>query len=110
MTTKDPTGMLIAALQEVGLPVPTREYRFSARRFRFDLAYPEQKIAIEIEGQGPWGLGRHQRPGGFERDLEKYNLATSLGWRVFRFTPRMIRRDPWGCVDFVKSLFKEGSK
>ena len=73
-----------------GLPEPEREYRFSARRFRFDLAWPEQKLAVEVHG-GRWVYGRHQRPLGFQRDLEKHNLAVLLGWRVLMVLPEMVK-------------------
>jgi len=65
------------------------EYRFCERRFRFDWAWPEQKVALEMEG-GVWTRGRHTRPQGYERDCEKYSLAAILGWRVIRVTPRML--------------------
>ena len=62
------------------------EYRFSPpRRWRFDFAIPSEKIAIEIEG-GVFTGGRHTRGVGYLKDIEKYNTATSLGWRVLRFT------------------------
>ena len=77
------------------LPLPIREFRFSKRRFRFDFAFPDRKVAVEIEGGG-WLYGRHHRPKGYERDLEKYNLAQSLGWKVFRFTPKCWRMTPMG--------------
>lgn len=98
--------LLRLSLTALGLPEPCPEYRFSERKFRFDFAYPEAKVAIEIEGQGPKGLGRHQRPEGFERDLEKYNLAVVLGWRILRFTPSMIRRDPVGCANLVAKVLE----
>lgn len=64
-----------------------KEYRFHpTRRWRFDYAIPEYKIAIEVEG-GVWSQGRHTRPQGFLGDVEKYNTATLMGWRVFRTTP-----------------------
>lgn len=64
-----------------------REYRFHPkRRWRFDYALPAVKIALEVEG-GVWTRGRHTRPQGFLNDIEKYNTATLLGWRVFRTTP-----------------------
>lgn len=50
---------------------------------------PEEWIAIEIEG-GVWNQGRHSRGKGMEADMEKYNRAALLGWRVFRFTPAMV--------------------
>lgn len=57
-----------------------REHRFhSERKWRFDFAWPDQKVALEIEG---WG--RHQTFDGYRKDCEKYNAATLLGWRVLR--------------------------
>lgn len=64
-----------------------KEFKFHPkRRWRFDYAIPEHKIAVEVEG-GVWTGGRHTRPQGFLGDIEKYNTATLMGWRVFRTTP-----------------------
>lgn len=64
-----------------------KEHRFyQPRKWRFDYALPRYKIAVEVEG-GVWTAGRHIRPQGFLGDIEKYNTATLLGWRVFRTTP-----------------------
>jgi very-short-patch-repair endonuclease len=72
-------------------PVPEREYRFMPnRRFRFDRAWPSIKLAVELEG-GIWIRGRHTRPAGYEADCEKYNLAVCNGWRVLRFTGKMLK-------------------
>ena len=63
-----------------------REFRFDPeRRWRFDVALPPQLIAVEIEG-GIWSGGRHTRPRGYLADLEKYNRAAELHWRVLRFS------------------------
>ena len=70
--------------------LPNREYRFHpTREWRFDFAFVGRMIAVEIEG-GSGTYGRHQRPGGFEADAVKYNAAAKLGWRVFRYTTRMV--------------------
>lgn len=72
---------------------PEQEYRFHPeRKWRLDDAYPEQKIGFECEG-GTWAGGRHVNPIGFEKDCEKYNAATKLGWRIYRLTPKMITED-----------------
>lgn len=69
-----------------------KEYKFHPkRRWRFDYAIPEHKIALEVEG-GVWTQGRHTRPQGFLGDIEKYNQATLMGWRVFRTTPTELYR------------------
>ena len=66
------------------------EYRFDQkRRWRFDFADPLNLVAIEVEG-GVWTGGRHTRAKGFLGDVEKYNRAAFLGWRVFRCTPQTL--------------------
>lgn len=78
------------------LPPATPEYRFSeSRDWRFDRAWPEFKVAVEIEGLVPhWKLaggGHHQRPAGYARDCEKYNAAQAQGWTLLRFTPIQVK-------------------
>ena len=64
-----------------------KEYRFHPKRmWRFDYAIPEHKVALEVEG-GVWTNGRHIRAQGFLGDMEKYNTATLMGWKVLRTTP-----------------------
>lgn len=65
-----------------------KEYRFHpTRRWRFDYAMVRLSIAVEVEG-GIWIQGRHARPMGMQKDMEKYNMAASLGWCVLRTTPK----------------------
>ena len=92
MTTSmtKPELQLYLQIQDAGMPEPEREYRFhDLRRWRFDFAWPEFKIAAEVEG-GVWTKGRHTRGKGFIGDCRKYNEATLLGWDVFRFPPCML--------------------
>lgn len=64
-----------------------KEYRFHPKRmWRFDYAIPEHNVALEVEG-GVWTNGRHIRAQGFLGDMEKYNTATLMGWKVLRTTP-----------------------
>lgn len=84
-----------------GAPEPEREYRFrSDRRWKFDFAWPAQLVAVEVEG-GVWSGGRHVRPDGFERDVEKYNKAAFTGWHVFRCTAKILKDDPAGFITMV---------
>lgn len=65
-----------------------REHRFHpVRKWRFDYALPELKVAIEVEG-AVWTKGRHTRGAGFIKDMEKYNTAATMGWTVIRITPQ----------------------
>ena len=78
------TVMALAIGLEFDLPEPVREYRFAPpRRWRFDFAFPDAKVALEIEG-GIWTAGRHSRGAGMRDDMEKYNAAACAGWRVLR--------------------------
>ena len=82
--------LLPLLISEQNLPQPIPEFRFHpTRRWLFDYAWPDQKIALEIEG-GVWIGGRHNRGAGFLKDMEKYNAAAILGWRLIRATPSMI--------------------
>lgn len=81
---------LLMQIQNSKLPLPEREYKFHpTRRWRFDFAYLDAMIAIEVEG-GVWNQGRHTRPSGFEGDCEKYNEAAICGWSIIRVTGKMI--------------------
>lgn len=83
-----------------------KEYRFHpVRRWRFDYAIPEYKIALEVEG-GVWNGGRHTSPVGFLNDIVKYNSATLLGWRVFRTTPQDLLTK--GVLDMLRDAIREG--
>lgn len=74
---------LVDRLKSYGVPEPVRELRFyRGQRWRFDLAWPQRKVAIERHG-----MGRHIRPKGFIADRSKMNTATAIGWRVIEFTP-----------------------
>ena len=85
-----PVSRFERLLRSVGLPAPVREHRFHpVRRWRFDYAWIEHKVALEVEG-GVWTGGRHTRGAGFVGDMEKYNAATVAGWRVVRVVPGKI--------------------
>lgn len=83
-------------------PEPVREYRFHpSRRWRFDCAWVEQRVAVELEG-GSWSGGRHVRGAGYRGDCEKQNAALELGWRCYRVTSEMLADDPAGIVGMIR--------
>ena len=117
---------IIPALIQEDVELPEEEYRFHpTRRWRFDFAYPELKLAIEIEGsvfgrnvvcrncgkavtrvlKGGRTVtvregGRHTSGAGYEKDCEKYNNAARLGWKVLRFSTTMKLND---VIDTIKA-------
>ena len=87
---------------------PKREFMFvKGRRWRFDYAWPEQRVAVELEG-GIWGNGRHTRGSGFLEDCNKYNTAVLNGWRVLRFTINHLEDDPIQVVNIIQELLQNG--
>lgn len=79
-------------LRAMKAPEPAREHRFHpVRKWRFDFAWPDRLFAVEIEG-GVWTGGRHTRGAGFVKDMEKYNAAAELGWKVLRFHGGEVRK------------------
>lgn len=82
---------LCTSIALAGLPPPEREFKFhSKRRWRLDLAWPDEMVAVEVHG-GVWTNGRHTRGAGFTRDREKMNEAQLLGWRVLEVTSEQVK-------------------
>ena len=74
-----------------GLPRPSPEFKFHpTRKWRIDYFFYNPisgiRIALEVEG-GVWGLGRHNRPSGFIKDMEKYNALALDGILLLRVLP-----------------------
>ena len=68
---------------------PIQEFEFDAvdgRKWRFDFAWPELMVAVEIDG---FGFG-HQAMQAMERDNEKQNAAVQQGWWVLRYNSRQL--------------------
>lgn len=84
---------------------PKREFTFCpGRRWRFDFSFPDQMIAVELEG-GIWTNGRHTRGAGVLGDMEKYNMAAKMGWMVLRFDGGAVKRGE--AIAFVVDVLKE---
>ena len=83
--TESPLEATLALqLRGAGITGWEREYRFAfPRQWRFDFAFPELKIAVEIDG-GTWVRGRHSRGAGVRADCEKTSMAALMGWRILR--------------------------
>ncbi len=77
----------------VSLRYPTAEREYPdavpGRKYRIDIALPDRRLAVEVDGW-EWH-GKHK--GDFERDRERQNLLTIHGWRILRFTAGSIRKE-----------------
>jgi very-short-patch-repair endonuclease len=77
--------LLLDALNAVGLD-PETGYKFCHRKWEFDFAFVEPKLAIEIDGSGPG----HNSDGAVRNDCSKRNAAVEFGWRVLRYPARSV--------------------
>ena len=95
---------LALLIREAGLPEPERECRFDkVRRFRFDFAWVEQKLGVEVQG-GTYTKGAHSSGVGLERDYEKLNTASAGGWTVLMFSRKMI--ESGYAVEMIKQVME----
>jgi len=100
---------LLIQVKACKLAMPEREYRFAAmatggvgkgvrqrlkteglKDWRFDFAWPELMLAVEVEGGG-WINGKHNRGEGFLADLKKYGAAQRMGWTIYRTAGELIK-------------------
>ena len=83
----DATGLIRA----VGISGAVTEHAFhETRKWRFDVAWPALKFAVEIDG-GLFVNGGHSRGKAREGDMEKDAEAMALGWRVLRCSTGQVR-------------------
>ena len=76
--------------EQAGFPAPLREYAaVPGRRFRWDFAWTDARVLVEING-GTYARMGHSTGTGIARDYEKSNLAVLAGWKVFAFDRRMV--------------------
>lgn len=89
------------------LPVAHYRYDSADRRRHFDFAWPEAKLAVEIQG-GSFVNGRHIRPSGQAADFRKLNRAQAMGWVVLQAnTPMLARGSAESFVELVYAVLKE---
>lgn len=71
-------------LRQAGLPPPALQHEvvWAGRSYRIDLAYPRERVAIELDGS------IHLRRDVWEADHERQNALVLAGWMVLRFTWR----------------------
>lgn len=78
-------------LDSLGVTGYVREFRaIPGRKFRYDFAFVEEKLLVEING-GTYTKGAHSTGAGIARDYEKANLACLAGWRCLSFDGKAVR-------------------
>lgn len=95
------------AMAPPDLPAPVAEYTghgIPGRKFRFDFAWPELRVVVEVDG-GVWkvGGGKH----GSDSDRERNNLCVLYDWHVLRFSTHQLEHDPAACVILVAKYLRK---
>jgi hypothetical protein len=92
----------VRILVNAGLPRPVVAHRVIDGRGRFvaevDLAYPDLRIAIEIDG-----FRWHSSPERKRRDEQRQNRLVLTGWTVLRFSASQVRHQPSTFVTAVRT-------
>lgn len=85
-----PHDILWAAIEQRWPGAAQREYSDAVpnRKFRIDIAFPRERLALEVDGWQHHGRFLSD----FIRDRERQNLLCINGWRVLRFSAGMIRQ------------------
>jgi very-short-patch-repair endonuclease len=69
----------------------------SGHPYYVDIGFPDRKLAVEIDGRE-----FHSGPAEFERDRWRQNDLVNAGWRVLRFTARMLQETPHLVVAMIR--------
>jgi very-short-patch-repair endonuclease len=65
--------------------------RAAGRRYRLDIAYVAEKVAVELDGR------IHAREEQRDRDLRRDTALATIGWLTVRFTHRRLTREVAAC-------------
>src|SRR4051812_29738426 len=85
-------ALALRLLEEHGLPAPVRQLDVGDAIdwiARVDLAYPEHRVIIEIDGR-PWHIAKLDA----ERDALRRAQLAAAGWRVLPIREELLRNDP----------------
>jgi very-short-patch-repair endonuclease len=105
---QDYVGLLRVQLRGVGLPQPRAEYRFHhTRHWRLDFAWPEVKLALEVEG-GTYmtTASGHRSISGLARDLAKYNELACAGWLLLRVRPEQLELESGEALRLIERAYE----
>lgn len=72
------------------------------RKWEIDFCFPQEKIAIELQG---YGTG-HLSYAGMQRDYQKHNDLVMAGWIILYFMSADLKKDERRTIDTIKFVLK----
>ena len=92
--------LLLAQRHSLPAMVFQHEVRIGRRTFRIDAAYPELKLAIEVDG-----YETRSSPEAFAEDIERQNALVLEGWPILRFPwSRVVGDSAAVAADILRAL------
>ena len=79
-------------------------WEIGTHQWKWDVAWPQEKILVEIDG-GVHGL-KDKR----QRDMMKRNELTLAGYTVLFFTTERVQNDPYYCIGCIQQAFEMRQK
>ena len=97
---------LAARLRRTRLPLPVRQHevRTGARRRYLDFAWPDRKVAVEVDGYR-W----HSSRAAWERDRERLAELRRLGWTIVHVTHDDVERGFEDLAAELRTCFVEAT-
>lgn len=86
----------------IGIPIKIQYPFHPTRQYRFDFAFPEIKLAIEMQGYGPGHASFKE----MYSDYVRHNEAVKLGWQIMYFMQPHIQKDSLEkTLELVKEVY-----
>ena len=74
--------------------IATRQFKYvPGRKFEADFCFVEQRLIVEVDG-GIYGRRAHGSISGIIADMKRTNYAAMQGFRVMRYQPSEITKEP----------------
>lgn len=91
-------------LKRARLPIPVQQFEvfLAGRRAFLDFAYVDQRLAIEVDG-----YRYHSGIRSYQRDRDRNNALTNLGWRILRFTWKDVIERPDEVIEQIRRALGE---
>ena len=100
-------GKFLHRWRDAGGIEPVRQHHIvPGRKWAWDFAFLDRRIAIEIQG-GTWTGGRHTRGKGYESDCRKGNAAILQRWRILHLTTDMVMDNDY-IIDLARWINRQG--
>lgn len=92
-------------IRQSGLPEPVKQFEVrEGGKFiaRLDFAYPERRLAIEVDGFG-WHSSTRQ----LQRDRQRQNALVIRKWKIARFASDDIKHHPYRVIEEIRALLNQ---